>query len=174
MPLAILVSAGIVWQASTAAFTDVTDNSGNSWATGTVVLDDDDAATAMFNATGLTANSTGTKCIQVSYTGSLAASVKLYGTVSGTGLASYLDLVIEEGTGGNFGGCTGFTPTATIHNGTLAAFGTAATNFSTGIGSFAPTGSGQNMTYRFTYTVQNNNAAQGLNANASFTWEAQG
>src|SRR3712207_7319239 len=41
-------------------------------------LSDDDSGSAMFTATGLKPGSTGTKCIQVTYGGSLAAAVKLY------------------------------------------------------------------------------------------------
>lgn len=44
------------------------------------MLSDNDSNTALFNATNLTPNSAGERCIAVTYTGSLAATVKLYGT----------------------------------------------------------------------------------------------
>ena len=41
---------------------------------------------------------TDTGCIKVSYAGSLASEVRLYGTTSGTGLDAYLDLTVTRGT----------------------------------------------------------------------------
>jgi hypothetical protein len=165
----------LVWQASYSAFTATTVNNGNSWSAGTVVLADDDSAATLFTATALGGGYTGTKCITVSYTGTLASAVKVYatGALTGTGLGTYIDLTIEEGVGGDFSSCTGFVADGTIYTGTLAAFVSAPhTNFGNGVGTWAPSGS-EDKTYRFVYTIQNNNAAQGLNVTAGFTWEAQ-
>lgn len=172
MPAAFLASAGLVWQASYSAFTATTSNASNNWATASVALTDDDANSAMFNATGLQGGSTGSKCIEVTYGSAAAATVKMYSSATGT-LGSYLNITVEEGTGGTFADCTGFTAGATIFTGTLAGFATASNSFATGVGSFAPTASGQSKTYKITYTVQNDNAAQGTSASATFTWEAQ-
>ena len=172
MPAAFLASAGLVWQASYSAFSATTTNASNNWATASVTLTDDDANSAMFNATGLQGGSTGSKCIVVTYGSASPATVKLYGTATGT-LGSYLDITIEEGSGGTFADCTGFTSGGTIFTGTLAGFATGSSSFATGVGTFAPTGSGQSKTYKITYTVQSDNAAQGTSASATFTWEAQ-
>ena len=73
----------------------------------------------------------------------------------------------------------GFTPASTsgtLYNGTLAAFGTGSTNFATGLGTWAPTGSAsESRVYRFTYTVSSTapNTVQGGTAALGFTWEAQ-
>lgn len=171
-PVAMVASSLLVWQASQSAFSDTTDNGANNWAAGDVVISDDDAASAMFNPTNLKPGDTATECIRVTYSGSLAATVKLYGSVTGT-LDQYLDLTVEHGSGGTSASCAGFVTDATIYSGTLDNFGNTATNFATGVGSWAPAGPGQNKTYRFTYTVQNNNAAQATTAQATFTWEAQ-
>src|SRR5262245_62453153 len=98
----------------------------------------------MSSASGLKPGSTGAKCIVVTSTGSLASTVKLYGTSPATTnqLSTYLNLTVEEGNGGTFaGGCSGFTATGTAYSGTLAAFGTGKTDFATGVGTWAPTGS---------------------------------
>jgi hypothetical protein len=171
-PAAVLASSVMVWHASSAAFTATTSNGPSNWSAGTVTLSDDDSGTAMFNVSGLKPADNGSKCIAVTYDGSLAANVKLYASAAGT-LGSYLDLTVEQGTGGSSGSCSGFTPAATIYAGTLAGFASSASNYATGVGGFAPTGSAQTRTYRFTYTVQNNNAAQGASASGTFTWEAQ-
>lgn len=45
---AVLLAAGLIVTASIAAFSDTTVNSGNTWSSGTVILTDDDAGSAMF------------------------------------------------------------------------------------------------------------------------------
>jgi hypothetical protein len=176
LPVGMMVSSLLVWQASNAAFSDTTENPGNTWASGDVVLTDDDSDAAMFSASNLKPGDTEAKCITVTYSGSLDASVKLYAGVAGSGLAQYLDLTVEQGTGGGFGDCTGFTPDASPkYTGTLSGFATAHVNFSNGWGSFTPAGGAPDdtKTYRITYTLQDNNLAQAKNATATFTWEAQ-
>ncbi len=176
VPLGLLLSSAWVWQGSQAAYTGVTSNSGNTFSAGTVSLTDDDSGTALFTVSGLQPGSTGQRCLTVSYHGTLGAQVKLFvtpGSVTGTGLDAYLVLKVEEGTGGSNASCAGFSGTQ-IFNSTLGSLAGSATNSATGLGSWAPTGAGQNRVYRFTYGLQDDNAAQGLNCQASFTWEATG
>ncbi len=173
VPITLIGSSLLVWDASNAAFSAQTSNGVNNWAAASVAIGDDDADVAMFNATGLKPNNTGTHCIKVTYNGDTSASVKLHGTTAGT-LGTYLSVTVEEGTGATFGAaCTGFTPSATIYTGTLANFGTNHSSFATGVGSFAPTTAGETKSYRFTYVVQDNAAAQGTTASATFTWESR-
>ncbi|OJF09353.1 hypothetical protein [Couchioplanes caeruleus] len=169
----IAISSGVMWQASSAAFTANTGNSANTWNAGTVELSDDDNGSAMFSPTNLRPGSTGEKCINVSYTGSLAATVKLYGTAVSGDLAPHIDLVIEEGSGGGYGTCTGFTPSGTAYTGTLENFGATKNNFANGVGTFAPA-SADNKTYHITYTLNAStpDIKQGTSAAATFTWEA--
>jgi hypothetical protein len=174
-------SAALVWQASYSAFSSTTVNPTNNWSAGTVALADDDSNTAMFTATNLKPGSTGTKCVAVTSTGSLASTVKLYGTTPATtnALSSSLNLTVTQGTGGGFGSCTGFTPLGTgssVYTGTVAAFGSSATNFASGLGTWAPTGTGsETRVFQFTYTLDpaTPNTAQGGTASIGFTWEAQ-
>jgi len=176
-----MISGLMVWQSSYSAFSATTSNPTNNWTAGTVALTDDDTNTAMFTATGLKPGSTGTKCIAVTSTGSLASAVKLYGTAPATTLAlsSYIDLVITLGTVGTFASCTGFVADPTnpnVYTGTLAAFGTADTNYATGLGVWAPTGAAsETRAYKFVYTVDSAapNGTQGGTAAIGFTWETQ-
>lgn len=173
--LAVTGSAGLVWQASYAAYSAQTGSPGDSWATGSVTLTDDDAGVAMFSETGLKPGSTGTRCIRVTSAGTMPATVKLYGTgaTRTNALDAHIDLVVDEGTGGSFGSCTGFAGTATLYTGTLASF---PSTFGTGLGTWAPNGSGSDSrTFRIRWTV---NAAapdstQNGTAGITFTWEAQ-
>jgi len=120
MPASVLISALVVWQSSYAAFSTTTVNPSNTFGSGSVVLSDDDSGTAMFTPTLLKPADTGTKCIVVTSTGTLASAVELYATGYSTtnGLSTYLDMVIDEGTGGTFASsgptsCTGFVAGAT-------------------------------------------------------------
>ncbi len=174
--VALLLVSALVITMSLAAFSDTTDNAGNNWAAGTVIITDDDGGAAMFNATGMKPNDVVTNCIVVTYSGTLTpADVSLYGSVGGTGLDTYLTVDLDIGSGGVFGDCTGFVKDAggDIYTGTLAGFAAAYTDFATGLQSWSPAATPESKTYRFSLTLQDNNAAQGLNASATFTWEAQ-
>jgi hypothetical protein len=179
IPVAMVASGAMVWHASYSAFSASTTNPTNNWSAGTVALSDDDSNTAMFNASNLKPGSTGAKCIAVTSTGSLPSAVKLYGTSYATtnALSTYLTVTVDEGTGGSFaGGCTGFTSSSQIYNGTLAAFGTGKTNYATGVGTWTPTGSAsETRVYKITYTLSSStpDSAQGGTAALGFTWEAQ-
>ena len=174
-------ATALIWQASYSAFSATTSNPTNNWSAGTVALSDDDSNTAMFTATNLKPGSTGSRCIAVTSSGSLASTIKLYGTSPATtnALSSSINLTITQGTGGGFGSCTGFTPLgsgSSVYTGTLVAFGSSATNFATGLGSWAPTGSAsETRVFQFSYTLDPNtpNSAQGGTASVGFTWEAQ-
>lgn len=171
--------AFLVVGSSRAAFTATTDNTSNSASAGTVALVDDDSGSVLFNLSALAPLDSGTECIVVTYNGDLTpgSAVQLYrsGSITGTGLDLYLDVVIEVGTGGSFGSCAGFTPSATLFTGsTLQSFASThpayASALSTG---WTPTAAGQTRTFRFTISLQDNNSAQGLNAAFGYTWEAR-
>ena len=176
LALAVLLTAALIVTASSAAFFDTTANTGNNWSAGTVILNDD-AASAMFIVSDMAPLATVTECIVVTYSGSLLPSdVNLYGVSGGTGLDAYLDVTVEEGTGGIFGDCSdgaGFSPTSTIFTGTLTSFAATHTNFANCVGAWNPAANPESRVYRFTVTLQDNNLAQGLDATATFTWEAQ-
>lgn len=173
----LLAASVLVWQTSNAAFSASTSNGTNTWSAGTVSLTDDDSAAAMFTATAMVPGATGTKCIKVTYGGDVASAVELYssGLATTNALASHIDLTIEQGTGGSFSGCAGFTPDSGIYSGTIAAFGASNTSFATGVGAWAPTGAAETKEYRFTWTL--NNAApssvMGGTASLNFVWESQ-
>ena len=179
IPAALVASGVVVSTASYSAFTATTVNPTSNWTAGSVALTDDDNNTALFNATGLKPGSTGANCITVTSTGSLPSTVKLYGTnASATkALDANMTLVVEQGTGGGFGSCTGFTPattSGTLYSGLLSNF--TAANFASGLGTWAPTGTAsESRVYRFTYTVSSTapNSVQGGTAALGFTWEAQ-
>ncbi len=178
VPAALLASGGLVWSASYSAFSATTTNPTNNWTAGTVALTDNDAETALFTATNLKPGATAAKCITVTSTGSLASTVKLYGTDYATtnNLAANLTLKVEEGSGSTTADCTGFAAAgAAIFDGTMASFATGRTSFANGAGTWAPAAGTQTRSYRVTYTLGANtpDTAQGGTAKLGLTWEAQ-
>ena len=101
-PIAVVLSLAVVGQASFAAFDAKVSNSGNNFGVGSVNLADDDAGSALFTVSNLKPGSSGSRCITVTSTGTLPATVKLYTTDATTtkALASYISLTITQGTGG--------------------------------------------------------------------------
>jgi hypothetical protein len=170
VPLVVML---LVVRTTQAAFTASTASAGNSWAAGHVSLTDSAAGAAVFTASGLVPGDTGAACVTVTYTGDVDAAVRLYlPSVTGS-LGTYLDLVITEGTGATDAACTGFSSTSTLFTGsTLAAFSAGHSAWASGVSAWAPSGgSGASRSYRFAWTLEDNNAAQSQSVTAAFTWE---
>jgi hypothetical protein len=174
--LGLLGSGCLIWQTSHAAYSANTQNGPDSWTTGTLTLTDDDGGTALFTASGLRPGSTGTRCIVVTSTGSLPATVKVFGKDRTTtkSLADHITITVANGSGGSAGSCTGFTAEpGTAHTSTLAAF---PLTYAAGVSSWALTGTApETRTYQITYTVDPNapDSTQDATASMSFVWEAQ-
>jgi hypothetical protein len=162
------------------AFTSTTTNSGNSFASGTVALSDNDAGAAMYNVSNQKPGDTVTQCIKVTYTGSVDADVKLYTPSTIGSLGQYIDVQVRPGSGNpTFPGCTGFTADAAdIYNDTLANF---PASYASGILDAGPGAAtkwvlNDAVVYRFTLTLRSSapDAAQGLTTGShAFTWEAR-
>ena len=182
--LASLVVIGLVGTVAGlgaySAFTSTTTNSGNSFASGTVSIVDNDSGAAMYSVSNQKPGDSVTQCIRVDYTGSLPADVKLYTPSSVGSLGQYVDVQVRPGSGNPaFPGCTGFTADAAdIYNDTLANFPTSYASgiLDTGPGSATSWVSSDAVVYRFTVTLRSSapDAAQGLTTGShAFTWEAR-
>src|SRR6478672_4209335 len=79
-------------------FSATTQNSGNEISSGSVALSDNDAGSAQFNLTGAKPGDTWTRCIKVTYSGSLPADVHRYVSGGAGPLAPYLHLTQSQGT----------------------------------------------------------------------------
>jgi len=180
-PVAVLLAGVLVWQGSNAAFTTETFNAGNNWQAGSVALSNDGTGGAMFSLTGLTPGATGSKCIVVTATSTVAGLVKTYvQNPTANGLENNIDVTIEQGTGGTYADCTGFSATATAAAQPLATLFASNTSYATGLLPWTKgTGAGS-KTYRFTWTFDTTglsqaqvNALQGTSVRADFEWELQ-
>jgi hypothetical protein len=165
------------------AFSSTNGNAGNSYAAGTVLIGDNDAGSAMLGLSGAKPGDSDTSCISLTYTGTLDASVRVYGTITGS-LAPYLTLTVTRGTGSSgFDSCAGFTADTTnytgngpgvVYSGLLSGF---PTSYASGL--VDPAGTPETWTtneshsYEFVVSLNNDVAAQGQSSSASFTWEAR-
>jgi hypothetical protein len=195
--LLILFIVGLVGSlaalATWSAFSSTTGNAGNDFSTGSVTLTDNDNDQIMFNMTGAVANQTDSKCITVSYSGSLTSNVRLYGaTTGGNGLNQYLQLKVTRG---SFPGaapannaCTGFQADSVTYSGGNGAGANGVlfdarmdqypTTWAAGLAD-NPGGTPEAWTnpeshvYRLDVTVANDNNAAAKSHEQTFTWEAQ-
>ena len=179
--LSVLMVSFLVTAVSRAAFTDTTANSVNSLTAGTIDLIDDDSGSAMFSVADMVPGDTSQKCVTVTYQGTVAnpAGIKVYsgGYVDSGNFDTYLNLTIEEGSGGSFASCVGFTLENTIEStGTLSDFDTTHTNYATGAGVWDPASTPVSKTYRITFELDGAtpDAEQAESVTALvFTWEVQ-
>lgn len=169
---------------SLSAFTATTDNSGNTLSSGSVVLTDNDGGSALFNVTGMKPTQSETRCIAVTYEGSITPTVpiKLYGgyvdgpdlnTSADSDLADYLDLVVQIGNPGIK--CTDTFAGTAVFSGTMRAFTNSHSGWNNGLSTgWTPTGgSSQTRAFRITATLKDDSNAQAKTAEPSFTWEVR-
>ncbi|HET7416228.1 MAG TPA: hypothetical protein VFJ61_01175 [Solirubrobacterales bacterium] len=166
------------------AFSSTTTNAGNTITAGTVAIADNDAGAAMYSLTSAKPGESVSKCIKVTYTGSLDSDVRIYTTSTIGSLGQYVDLTITPGTQATstFPSCTGFTADSggALYTGTLQNFGTTKNSYANGVVDYPGTGTkwatNEAVVYQVTATLQSSapDAAQGLTTGAhTFTWEAR-
>lgn len=182
-----LVSALVV-RTSSAVFTATASNDDNSFVAGDVVLTDG-TGTIVFSVTDMEPGHTEQACVKVTYEGSIPdpGPVRMYsggytdvpGTEPGSkGLSTYLEITVDEGTGGGAGGsCAGFASNGTIQTPTtLAAFDAATDDYASGKGIWDPASTPETRTYRITTTFVDTVTNAEMNASTrdiTFVWEVQ-
>jgi hypothetical protein len=183
-PVAVLIAGALVWQGSTAAFTASTRNAGNSWSTGNVTLTDDDQGAAAFTVENMVPGQAGQKCIVVTSQSNVEGEVRAYtqNLVSSRGLEERIFFDLEQGTGGSFNDCTGFTPTAnTVPELPLSELAEVNRDFATGGAPWNTEGEpGETQSYRGTWRFDTTgmsqeqvNALQGARVSIDLVWELQ-
>lgn len=172
----VAMTAGVAY----AAFTAVVSNAGNSVSSATVEIADNDGGSAMLALTGATPGSSDTSCIRVSYTGSLNATVRLYGTVTGA-LASHLILTVTRGTDSSpsFDSCGSFTADATDHIGAgpgviwTGLLSTFPSTWAAGVVDPAAWTTSDAHSYKFVISPVDRDPAEGLSSTFAANWEAR-
>jgi hypothetical protein len=183
----ILISAMVVGVLGSIAalgifgvFTASTQNTGNELTAGTVSISDNDAGQAMFNVNGARPGDSWTRCIKVTYTGSLPSDVHLnFGGTLGS-LAQYLNAHVEDGTASQadaFPLCDHFVTDQTLYDGPVQS-GTG--GFDTGLPTY-PAGqsswsTGSSVVYRITASLSSSTPDAGQSqstGNLTVFWDAQ-
>ena len=160
-----LVVSVLVVQRSTAALS-VKANAEVLVGAGTLELTDDDAGRSLLDVSALVPGRPIEACIQVHYNGSVVpAAVSLVPTAAGP-LAAYLDLSVEQGTGGSYDDCAGFIPEEIVAAGMLSDITGRRHKVTTILVSPAT------MSFRLTVELVDDGAAQGLETTVELTWEA--
>lgn len=195
-PAAGLLAAGLlVWQGSVAAFSASTDNGSESWATGSLTLQNDGgtgaysaSSTAIFNEPNLKIPSAiVSRCLTVKAGGTTGGTLNFYrGAITGT-LAPQVALTIKAMPATATApapavttNCTNWTGTGattlTPLNTTLASL---PSTYGTGLGGLTVPVGTQYVVYQFTYqltstgTNAGDNLLQGSTAQAPFVFELQ-
>lgn len=197
IPAALIVSGVVVSQASYSAFSATTTDGVTNWTAGKVILSNTSTeagtGTATFNAGNLKPGDTGSKCITVTSSGSLASKLKLYTegyttndpatetvgnvtTVTKSALAPNINLVITEGSD-----CAAAAAATTnIYSGNLTELATAKIDYTTGLSDWQFQGKdvakvNESRSYQIKYTLLSStpNTAQGGTASVSFKWDAR-
>jgi hypothetical protein len=183
--LVVGLAGALLTNATLAALSSVSQNSGNRVQTGTVTIADNDGGSALLSLSNAVPGDSSTGCIRTTFTGSLNSNVRLYASVSGS-LAPYLTLTVTRGSDSapSFSSCANFTADATnylgqgagvIYQGSLSGF---PGSYAAGIADPHPSApetwtTGEAHSYRFAISLDNNSAAEGQSATASFSWEAR-
>ena len=163
-----------------AAISDTTENPGNQFNAGAIDLVDNDAGTFMYQVNNVSPGDSLTRCIQVTYTGTLNSTVDLFMTTPIDTLGPYVNLTVEVGTQAapSFPSCTGFVPAATIFTGTLSSFQTTHPTAAAGLeyspNGVAPWTNNDAVVYRVTLTLQNvvRGAGQDFSGTHTYSWQA--
>jgi hypothetical protein len=160
------------------AFSSTASSGTNTFASGTVQLSTNGTGLVLFDMPTMIPGDTASRCVEVTYTGSLPADVQFYGSVNGT-FAPYLETVVTRGT---FPGtapaandCTGFAPDLSgseLFNDTLDQLPTSALPLTDPATSWSTDDA---HVYKITVSLPASapDASQGLSADASLTWQAQ-
>jgi predicted ribosomally synthesized peptide with SipW-like signal peptide len=174
--MAVALVAAIAGMAVTySAFTSTTQNDGNTFEAGTVVLNATSPGSALMTMSEMAPGSTQTRCVNVSYTGSLDANVKLYGaTTAGTNgdLSEYLDVEVTRGTGSTTPDCAGFAADAdgALYTGTLKDY---PAGFAAGVADPKVFHKDDAVVYQVKATLKDDNDAQGKGASTDLKFEAR-
>jgi hypothetical protein len=136
-----------------------------------ISLRDNDNDQPLFSLTNMAPGQTASACIALTNESSVPVDITLNSTVTGS-LADFLDLQVERGSGDPAapGSCAAFAKDADVWSGLLRDF---PSPDQTGI-TDAALAAGATRVYRYTASMRDDNAAQGLASDVSFDFNGTG
>jgi hypothetical protein len=176
--VAMLAIVGVV--GTRAAISATTANPGNQFNAGTINLADNDGGTYMYQVNNVQPGDSISRCIRVTYTGSLNSTVKLFMDTPLDALAPYVDMSVKAGTQATstFPDCTGFSSTSTLYSGTLSGFQSTSGSAASGL-AYSPHGAtpwvnNDSVVYQVTLTLQSGTRPAGADFSGThtYTWQA--
>ena len=203
LPISVLAGSALVWQSSESAYADKAVTTSDSFTAGTPVdvsatregqvvfgalsgLSPDDNLASLILPAGAgpyaasTATNGGSKCVEVTNAGSVAASIRMYATGNTGGLAPYMLFTVDVGANATNVNCASYTTSAVIYGG-------AATNTNQYLSGFPTTWAGASANewanvpagtsrwYRISWLLPlgTSIASGGQTNSVTFTWEAR-
>jgi hypothetical protein len=135
-------------------------------ASGTISLNDDDSGRALFDLSNMAPGRPIVQCLEVEYAGSIVPVDMILLVESAGDLGPYLNLSIDEGSGGGFEACETFVQSVRLYDGTLSDI---ASGDPLRVGVIL--NSDERRSYRITFGLQDEQEALGRAATADFIWE---
>jgi hypothetical protein len=164
--ISALLIATLVVNRSSDALTAEGTAAASTISSGTISLTDDDEGRALFDLSAMAPGRPVIRCLEVRYDGSiLPVDLVMKAEANGT-LADYLDVTVDEGSGGSFETCEGFSIIRPVFAGTL---GELAADDWIPLGRMVNTGDVRH--YRIRMALQDTTDALGQSATADFIWE---
>ena len=177
---AVLLLAAAIAATVHSAFTDAVANEGNTFRAGTIDLQGDGSAEALFDLSGLRPGQQAVRCFKVRYssTGDIPATLHIYGKGGGE-LAEHVTIFMWRGTtpagqtAEQSRSCEGYVPedSGSFLGSTLADFPQDAANAVRD--PRAEWRDGDEATYKVMATLADDDAAQGKTATHAFVFEAR-
>lgn len=190
-PAVGLLAAGLlVWQGSYAAFNATTDNTGSTWGSETLTLQNNGgtagtyntSTTAAFGGSDIKPGDTASECVTVESLGTAGGNLVLWGTLDPTSdatMAGQVTVSVEaaKNVGDIKQDCVGFPASGTTPVITNKALNALPGSFATG--TQITIAKADKVSYKLTWTFNSlgssalDNPMQGKSAKADFTWELQ-
>ncbi|NND74488.1 MAG: hypothetical protein HKN44_05730 [Ilumatobacter sp.] len=164
--VSVLLIATLVVNRSSTALKGDPASGASALQAGTIELTDDDEGRSLFDLSDLSPARPVEQCVEVTYGGTILPVALELRVTSGGELDEFLDIEIDEGTGGGFGSCEDFSAERSVFSGTvdeLSAEGWI------DLGDLVNTG--ESKDFRITLNVQDRQEALGRSANLEFGWE---
>ncbi|MCB0996366.1 MAG: hypothetical protein KDB21_14820 [Acidimicrobiales bacterium] len=172
----LVALAALGWSAlstTSARVSATTENAGNVFRSGTIDVSTSAPQPYLFDATGLYPGEVVQTCVEVAYTGSVGADVRLYGAVTGgSGLERFAILRLELGA--NSGpDCEGFDADSVLWDGTLAQLVADHPNYPSALVLIPESVSGDTVWLRASATIADDDDAQGRDTEFWLVLEAR-
>ncbi len=162
---ALLISTLVINRSSEALSTDGT-AAASTVSSGVIELVDDDGGRSLFDLSNLGPGTEQARCIEVTYAGTITPVILTMTTEATGELAPWLDVTVDEGTGGSFDDCDDFRRSDEVFVGDLAELS------EVGMLALGPiSNTGESRTYRIAVSVQDVPEALGKSATLDVLWE---